>query len=243
MMTVNTLISGNIPSIFSTFLRSAREVSTSDIEEYDRISEQILTLQQPGEFIVDNEDQGFSFVTVSYESKLKRYIDARKKQNNDVFYEAIDPYWMPRKWTPLSHSGFYGEAIRSAMGSREGDGNNVASWSAVLPAAGFYDVYVYIPMSAMFGRPEGRRREMGSGSGGPGGQGRGPRFADDGTIYNYVISSNEGKDEVAFLLENIEDGWNKIGAFHFPADTAKIELSNSTNGSRVFADAVKWVRR
>ncbi len=37
MMTVNTLISGNIPSTFSSFLRSARDVKTMKIEEYDRI--------------------------------------------------------------------------------------------------------------------------------------------------------------------------------------------------------------
>jgi hypothetical protein len=78
--------------------------------------------------------------------------------------------------------------------------------------------------------------------GGDGG-GRGPGFADEGYVYNYTISSNEGTDEVAFTLRNIEEGWNKIGAFHFPADTARIELSNQTNGRRVFADAVKWVQR
>jgi hypothetical protein len=71
----------------------------------------------------------------------------------------------------------------------------------------------------------------------------GPRFADDGTVYHYTISSNEGTDEVEFTLHNIEDGWNKLGSFHFPADTARISLSNRTNGKRVFADAVKWVQR
>lgn len=256
MMTVNTLISGNIPSTFSTFLRSATEVRTMNTDEYERISDRELTLEMPGEFIVDNEDPAFRYVSVSHESKLKQYIESRKTQSSEIVYNAVDPYYSPAKWTPVAHTAFYGESIRSAMITRRGGGSNVASWTTVLPSAGFYDVYVYIPMSAMFGRPERRRSEGGSsgqggssggspggGSGGGPGRGFGPRFADEGTIYNYVISSNEGSEEVEFTLRNIEDGWNKIGAFHFPADTARIELSDATNGRRVFADAVKWVQR
>ncbi len=241
MMTVNTLVSGNIPSTFTAFLRSAESVRTTNLEEYERISDRELTLQLPGEFVVDNEDPGFKCISVSNESKLKQYIDSRKTQTNEIFYEQIEPYWTPAKWTPYAHSGFYGESVRSALATRDGEGGNVASWSIVLPSAGFYDVYVYIPKSAMFGPPSGRRREGGQGSGG--GRGRGPSFADESTVYNYTISSNEGIEEVEFPLRNTEDGWNKIGAFHFPADTAIIELSNKTNGRRVFADAVKWVQR
>ncbi|MBL7110484.1 MAG: ABC transporter permease subunit [Bacteroidales bacterium] len=249
MMTVNTLVSGNIPSTFSAFLRSAESVRATNTEEYERISDRDLTLQLPGEFLVDNEDPGFHYVSVSNESKLKRYIDSRKTQSSEIFYEQINPYWTPVRWTPYAHSSFYGESVRSALATRSGEGDNVANWTTVLPAAGFYDVYVYIPMSAMFGRPEGRRRDGDQGGnqqGGPGsggGRGMGPSFADAGTVYNYTISSNEGVEEIEFPLRNIEDGWNKVGAFHFPADTAKIELSNKTNGKRVFADAVKWVRR
>ena len=254
MMTVNTLISGNIPSSFSTFLRSAVEVRSTDMEEYERESE--FSMKMPGEFIVDNEDPGFHQVSVSYESKLKKYIDSRKVRSNEVFYESLDHFNPPIKWTPIAHTACYGEAIRSAFVVRKGTGSNIASWTTVLPSAGFYDVYVYIPMTAMLGNSD-RGRGGGGGqissqgpssggqrSGGGPGQGRGgPSFADEGFVYNYTISSNEGRDEVAFTLRNLEEGWNKLGAFHFPADTAKIELSNQTNGNRVFADAVKWVQR
>ena len=256
MMTVNTLISGNIPSTFSTFLRSAEIVRSTNMEEYERNADADFTMENPGEFIVDNEDPGFSYVSVSHESKLKKYIDSRKVRSNEIFYGSLDPFNSPAKWTPIAHTAFYGESIRSALVTRSGAGTNVASWTTVLPMAGFYDVYVYIPMSAMLGRPD-RGRGGGGGplsSQGPSGGGQGPgggfgagrggpSFADEGYVYNYTISSNEGRDEVAFTLRNLEEGWNKLGAFHFPADTAKIELSNRTNGRRVFADAVKWVQR
>jgi ABC-type transport system involved in multi-copper enzyme maturation permease subunit len=249
IMTVNTLVSGNIPSTFSVFLRSAESVRSAYTEEYARISDRELTLQLPGEFIVDNEDPGFHYISVSNESKLKKYIDSHKAQNIEVSYEEIQPFWTPVKWTAYAHSGFYGESVRSALATRSGEGNNVATWTTVLPSAGFYDVYVYIPRSAMFGRP-GRRRDGdqggppgGSGGAGPGGRGMGPPFADAGTVYHYVIYSKDGTEEVEFPLRNVEDGWNKLGAFHFPGDTASIKLSNKTNGQRVFADAVKWVQR
>jgi len=244
MMTINTLISGNIPSMFSTFLRTPLEKDPANLEEYYVTSSRELTLEIPDEYVVDNEDTCFSHVSVSHESKLKQYFDSRKEAENEVFYKAIDSDRTPTKWTPLAHSAFYGETIRSAFVSRRGEGNNVASWTTVLPEAGFYDIYVYIPMTAMYSR--GDRRKGGGGGGGGRGSGGGPggfKFADEGTIYNYVISSNEGSEEIEFRLRNIEDGWNKVGAFHFPADTAVIELSNRTNGRRVIADAVKWVRR
>jgi hypothetical protein len=254
MMTVNTLISGNIPSTFSTFLRSAQDIRTTDLDEYARVSDRPLTLNAPGEIVVDNEDPGFHCKSVSRESKLKQFLDSKKKKNEEQSYESISPFNTPARWTPVAHTAFYGASVRSAMITRKGEGENVAEWTTLLPRAGFYDVYVYIPMAAMYGPPERRRgsgsNDQGGGSpgggqgGGPGGgRGRGPRFADDGTVYHHTISSNEGTDEVEFTLHNIEDGWNKLGSFHFPADSATISLSNKTNGRRVIADAVKWVQR
>jgi hypothetical protein len=252
MMTVNTLISANIPSTFSTFLRSAEKINRTDTEEYERISDKELTLSVPGEFVVDNEDPGFQHFSMSHDSKLKQFIDARKEQQNEIFYDVVMSGRIPIKWTPVAHSGFYGESVRSALLTRSGEGGNTASWTTILPSAGFYDVYVFIPTSAMLGRPHRGRPGSGGGQGGggsggrspgQGGRGTGPRFADEGNIYYYTISSNEGSEEVEFTLRNPEEGWNKLGAFHFPGDTATIELSNKTNGRRVFADAVKWVRK
>jgi len=245
MMTVNTLISANIPSTFSTFLRSAQEIDRTNVEEYERISEKEFTLSIPGEFIVDNEDPGFQHISKSYESKLKQFIDARKDEQNEVSYGQMREWGNPAKWTPVAHSGFYGESVRSAMLTSGGEGGNMASWTTVLPAAGFYDVYVFIPTSAMLGRPQRGRSGGGGGQGGrgQGGRGSGPRFADEGNVYHYTISSNAGSEDIEFTLRSPEEGWNKIGAFHFPGDTATIELSNKTNGRRVIADAVKWVRK
>ena len=93
---------------------------------------------------------------------------------------------------------FFGHAefLQGMAHDRNGDGGNYVSWSLVLPEKGFYDVYVYIPVSAMYKRPS--RNEQGGGQQGGSNQGPaqgerrfGPEFADKGTDYNYSISSNE----------------------------------------------------
>ncbi len=245
MMTVNTLISGNIPSSYNNFLRSPSEVTAANLEEYERNSEHPVSFIFKDEYVVDNEDEGFSSFSISRESKLKQWVDSRKEEDDGLLYESLHEWWTPSRWTPVAHSAYYGEAVRSAMVIRRGDGTNYVSWSTVLPEKGFYDLYVYIPVSAMYKRPS--RREQGGGQQGghtPGkGRGSGPQFADKGTDYNYTITSSEGSEKVSYELNNPEDGWNRLGSFHFPADSVSIRLTNETDGWRVIADAVKWVRR
>jgi ABC-type transport system involved in multi-copper enzyme maturation permease subunit len=246
MMTVNTLISGNIPSSYNQFLRSATEVENVNLDEYERTTPHEVSFTYQDEYVVDNEDDGFFAYSVSRESKLKQYIDSRKEKEEGLKYESLNEWWTPSRWTPVAHSAYYGETVRSARAIRSGDGTSYVKWSTVLPEKGFYDLYVYIPVSAMYRRPS--RREQDSGSQGPGqgqGQGRGfgPEFADKGTDYHYTISSNEGTEELVYELNNPEDGWNRLGSFHFPADTAVVRLNNQTDGRRVIADAVKWVRK
>lgn len=245
MMTVNTLISGNIPSSYNNFLRSATEVKTTDLDEYDRISDQPVSFKYRDEYVVDNEDPGFSSYSVSRESKLKQYVDSRKTGEEGLLYESLNEYWTPSRWTPVAHSAYYGETVRSAMAIRRGDGTNYVTWTTVLPEKGFYDVYVYIPVSAMYQRPS-RGRDQGGQQGGQDrgpGRGFGPQFADNGADYHYTVSSSEGSEKVVYKLNNPEDGWNRLGSYHFPADSVSIRLTNQTSGRRVIADAVKWVRK
>lgn len=248
MMTINTLISGNIPSSYNNFLRSATEVETANMEEYARLSDQAVSLKYEDEYVIDNEDDGFVSFSIPRESKLKQYIDSRKKVEEDkLLYESLNEWWTPTQWTPVAHSAYYGETVRSAMAIRKGDASNYVSWSTNLPEKGFYDFYVYIPVSAMYKRPS--RREQGGGQQGGQGQNRnqgrgfGPQFADKGTDYNYTITSSEGSEKVLFELNNPEDGWNRLGSFLLPADSVTVQLTSETDGRRVIADAVKWVRK
>ncbi len=245
MMTINTLISRNIPSSYNHFLRSATSLDRANLKEYARLSDSPVSFAFKDEYVVDNEDHGFSSVSVSRESKLKQFIDSRKKQEETMSYGSLNEWRRYSKWSPVAHSAYYGETVRSALASRSGDGANIATWTTLLPETGFYEVYVYIPVSAMYRRPSGRDQNRGQSnqSQTQSNRRRGPEFADKGTDYHYTISSNEGTEEVIFTLDNPEDGWNRLGSFHFTADTVVMQLSNLTGGTKVIADAVKWVRR
>lgn len=248
MMTLNTLISGNIPSAYSTFLRSAIVNYNTETGDYERITEKMSRGRAEEEYLVDNEDAGFEYVSVSNESRIKQFIDSRKEKEDEIIYESLNPWTTPAVWTPVAHSALFGATVRSAMVSSGGNGSNLARWKVKLSESGFYDVYAYIPLSAMMNRVPGRRRqenqgEMRESREGFGGRFRSPRSNNQGIEYHYKIITGAGSEDIVFSLSNAEEGWNKIGTFYLPPDTVTIELSNETNGNRVIADAVKWVRK
>ena len=130
------------------------------------------------------------------------------------------------------------------MAVNKGDGQNYVTWTTILPEKGFYDVYTYIPMSAMYSRPSRNQNNQQRQGGNNQQQRRGPRFADNGTVYKYLLKSIEGEEKVDFKLSRIEDGWNKLGTFYFQADSVSIKLGNNVqNGRRAIADAVKFVKK
>ncbi len=242
LMTINTLISGNIPSSYNHFLRSATEKEILHQEEYSRATDQKVTLSYEGEYIVDNEDPDCIPYSFSMESKLKQYIDSRKEPERGLKYQQLNRWWNPPSWTPVAHSAYYGAAIRSALVIARGDGSSYVTWKTRLRESGFYEVYVYIPVSAMLEGPRrGENREGRGESPGGGNRRTGPSFADKGTDYHYSLSSMEGSEEVVYELNDPEDGWNRLGSFHFPADSVFIRLTNETDGNRVIADAVKLI--
>ena len=61
--------------------------------------------------------------------------------------------------------------------------------------------------------------------------------------YHYQISHDDGMEEVAFEDEEAGDGWNYLGTFYFSEGSAKVELTNKSEGRLLIADAVKWVKR
>ncbi len=266
IMTINTIISENIPSTIRQFLRQS-ENSREIPYEYEEVLDHQVTKGYENEIVVDNEDPGFSFQIKNTQSKLKSFIESKEKVDEGISYSGAFFNRIPKKWTAITNSSLYGNVRLSAMIT---SGNPVADqfvrWKTPLPSASLYNVYVYIPLNILVdrssmrgglnsgGRSGGGRSGGGRSGGSPsgeGGQGEGsaggrqagaPKIADEGSSYNYTIISKNGKEHVEFVLENVTDGWNKIGSFDLPADTVTVELSNKTSGKRVVADAVKFVK-
>ena len=240
MVTVNTLISQNIPSSFNLFLRSAVKNRRIIPEEYEiTVDDVVFTIDQ-NEIVVDNEDSGFVMVQQNTETKVKQYINSLRVQETDK-YKAISSSYPPHTWVSIAHTAFHGQIIRSAYYTRKGAGERTATWNAKLSEAGLYDVYVYIPRDAMMGMGDSRGRSSGGSRGS--GRGGGPEFLDERTDYQYFIHTGNGAEEVQYRLYNSVNGWNKLGSFYFNSGDVSVELTNKTNGNRVFADAVKWVKR
>ena len=134
-------------------------------------------------------------------------------------------FWRPpTKWVATTGSNFYGEVIQSAHYTRAGDGNRRVVWNTVIPENGYYDVYAYV----------GQMRRMGR-------RGRDRREPDD--AYHFYVSHDDGQEETILEIKNAEDGWNFLGGFYFSADSARVELTNESQGRVVMADAVKWVKK
>ncbi|MFC0877546.1 hypothetical protein ACE01N_13175 [Saccharicrinis sp. FJH2] len=236
MMMVNTVLSQNIPASYNEFMRSPETNYRIIPEEYAKTVSDPVTLYNDNEYVVDNEDPGFSMEQENTDTRIKQYFD-KLKNEEEPKYGSIEPWRIPHVWRSVAHTAFNGAIIKSAYYTHEGNGERTVTWQKDLPAEGVYDVYVYIPRDAMLGRGRGRR------GGGPGGGG-GPQFEEAGKEYQYFVYNGQDKEEVEFQMNNsTENGWNKLGSFFFQKGTAKIVLTNKTDARRVFADAVKWVKR
>lgn len=239
LLSVNTIISGNIPATTSKIFRTAEKKEMVP-EEYEITIDVPVSIKGINEIVIDNEDDNFKIVDNKAKSKLKMYIDSLNPKDKEDEYVKIYSGTAPYDWRAAAHTGFYGEFIRSAYITRKGIGDMKAIWAASIPESGMYEVYTYIPMMAMMSR--GSDRNKNSSGGNSSQRGRGPQFGESKTIYNYTIKTTLDSLQVEFPLQNIEDGWNRIGAYHFEEGEAAVILSNETNGRRIIADAIKFVK-
>ena len=238
MMTVNTMISNNLPSSIMYPFPDV-EKRTMEAVEGTFAAELVTTLTMPHEFIVDNEDPGFSVHEEGSSNRLSKILGIDIK-DAEFKYQSMNFWRPPMSWTPITNSGFYGDFIRSAHYTRSGEGERYVEWEIELAEPGYYDVAVYLDdMIARMGRFRGRGGDRGPG-GGPGGSGGSEDIKD---VYHYIVSHDEGDDEVSKALSNIEDGWNMLGSFYFSAGKAKVRLTNENTGKLVVADAVRWMKQ
>lgn len=236
MVTLSTVISKNIPATLSYFMRGAETNGKYlKAEEYDKVVELPVAYTQPGEIVVDNESDDFKIISHMAVSRIKKYIDSFKTDTEEDDYVSINRRRAPSRWQAVTQSSLYGEFIRSAYYVRGGSGDQIAQWQAAIPEKGFYDLYIYIPTSAMVNF---RRRRSGT----PG-QGGGPSFSEEGKTYNYKLYQNGESEEINYTMNNVTEGWNLIGSYYIGYDTVTLELSNKSDAGRVMADAIKFVKR
>ncbi len=215
---VFTSISKNLPNTLLFDLTDFDEVKRVPVLDGVNSTPFASNSSKVNEYIVDNEDEGFSIHQQKQESYLKSLIN----NENSARYKYTGIHvWNPsNKWEPVLQSGFYGQYIRSAYYTASGDGSRYVEWKANLPQGGYYDVYCHIEkLNIYWGRNK-----------------RKPN-------YNYRIYHDDGVEEITLADEELEKGWNYMGTFYISPENARVQLTNKSVGSMVFADAIKWVKK
>jgi len=213
------MTSKNIPQTMMEFFRDIEEDPKAVPYEGETVSDVPVLLNLPNEVIVDNEDTEFTFTKTENKSLLEKWILKEKESTSK--YAGMNYWRPPTAWTAVTNSDFYGEYIRSAYYIKAGDGNLKAQWHVPIKKPGYYDVYFYFYKQRGFGRGRDRGEEKGE--------------------YHFTIYGEDGAEESALESQNADGGWNHLGSYYFPSDTALIELSNKSELRMIFADAVKLV--
>jgi ABC-type transport system involved in multi-copper enzyme maturation permease subunit len=218
-VTINTLVSKNLPSKTVHRFEEFEENNKAKPLDYERLLDEAPELVFPGEYIVDNEDEGFKVLTAAKRTPLQRLFKITEEEEE---YKPFSPWRTPQNWSKTINSLFYGELVHSAHFIRGSDGANKVAWEADLPQGGQYSVYAYAEKLPMRGR--------GGSRGG---------FVKD---FHYSIYHDDGVEEVEWSADSAE-GWNFLGSFYFSAGVNKVELSNESKGRLITADAIKWVKK
>lgn len=235
-MVVNTLFSKNIPGLMSLpideTIKSRGNIKPFEGEE---VLQKLPNRYDASEIIVDNEDPGFNSGNMIDQGPLKRLFKINKRSGET--YETVRTVWVPETWQPVIQSNYYGKYVLSAIYTRPSNtAERSVSWTTPIKDAGFYDIYTYIGKSS--DRVTVRR-------GGPEGAPP-PPGANEESAYrdmHYKIYHDQGVEEITVDYENAEGGWNNLGRYYLSGDTARIELTNQSQGKVVIGDAVKWVRQ
>jgi len=61
--------------------------------------------------------------------------------------------------------------------------------------------------------------------------------------YDIIVHSDDGEDNIELNTTEHKEGWVYLGSYYFSSGEAKIILSNKSDASVIFADAVKWVKK
>jgi hypothetical protein len=224
-ITVNTLISANLPNLITLPVTNIiRERNRPVDEEGDFVIDN-ASRNIPGEVIVDNEDSLlFILSKPDVVGLLPRWLE--QVDDNSFRYSGVSGWRPPLQWTLTTNDKYYGTHVRSAYVIKSGGGTQTATWKIPVPAPGQYDLYYYVckPDELRQGR---RNRDGGRGD----------------AEYSFKVMYDGDAEDAYINLLRSDEGWSVMGTYYFNEDTVKVVLTNDCKLRSVTADAVKIVRR
>lgn len=219
-ITLNTIISRNIPSEIILPIGPLSKIEGGDLFEGERVITEEKAVNKY-ELIVDNEDPEFSSASPIKPTYLKAYLDSQKETEQKYYGSWDRPY---SSWQATTGSEFYGTVIRSAHFTESGNGEKIATWAPEIQEEGFYDIYTYM---------KGKNQNEFQGNDG----------ANKQFYYHYIINHADGTDNITYNISNAEPGWNFLGSYYFNQNGGSISLTDECGLRTVYADAIKWVKQ
>lgn len=216
---VNTLISGNLPSVIHQPVGNIRQERREHVDAEGDFIVPASLQEAAGEIVVDNEDTTlFVLSEPDVVGMLPKWLD--KVEDTSFKYAGVSDWRPPLQWTATTDANYYGKYIRSAYVIKSGNGSQTATWKIPVPAEGQYDAYYYVSKNN-----EIRYNNRAQGE------------------YRFKVKQG-GETEDAYIdLRKANEGWEQLGVYYFVADTAYIVLTNECKLKSVTADAVKLVKR
>jgi hypothetical protein len=219
-LTINTIISRNIPSVINLSLGTLSKQEGGVLFDGERVVDNEKETNQY-QVIVDNEDPGFTTFSPIKPTILKAWVDARDTVDQKYYGAWSSSY---SRWLATTGSDFYGSIIRSAHFTRSGNGEKIVTWTPEFKEDGFYDIYVYM---------KGKNQNEFQGRDGDSRQ----------FDYHYIINNADGTDNIKYNITNAEPGWNYLGSYYFKKTGGSVSLTDECELRTVYADAVKWVKQ
>lgn len=216
---VNTLISGNLPSVIGQQIGNIKEERRREVDTEGDFIISGSSRDNKDEIIVDNEDTTlFVLSEPDVVGLLPKWLD--KVEDTSFKYSGVSDWRPPLQWTATTNNNYYGKYIRSAYVIKSGNGSQTATWKVPIPAEGQYDVYYYVSKSN-----EIRYNDRAEGE------------------YRFKVRQGAESEDAYIDLRRANEGWEQFGVYYFTADTAYITLTNECKLRCVAADAVKLVKR
>ncbi|MFC1538701.1 hypothetical protein ACFL6H_04695 [Candidatus Latescibacterota bacterium] len=228
---VNTMISKNIPIMFSRPLGKPKVDQSMKPFEGERIVEYSPPTPEPGTIVVDNLDEGFEIISESEDKSDDNKNASLYKfgQYPDDFIASV-PSMPPQRWGKAVFETAYGMKA-TACYTKNGDGEGCVAWNAEISEEGNYDLEFFL---ADFSRGIMRFAS-------------GPNvIVEKKTMlgeYNLTVKHAGQDNSVTFIPNETQPGWQYVSSFDLSPGKVCVELSNKSTGMLVYADAIRWVKK
>ncbi|MGL5788353.1 MAG: hypothetical protein ACRCXV_00525, partial [Bacteroidales bacterium] len=215
---LQAIIATNLPLELEYNVRNIPNESRSLKPEGERVIAN-LTMDDPAEIIVDNEDENLFMASETEPVGLMATWMAQKHTSASKYSGYM--FWNPpMKWVITTGMQYYGKIRHSTHIIKAGSGKVYAQWKVPVPEKGLYDVYYYVS------KPEDLNW-----------------YQNEKAEYRFTINGGDGAQESFLDLRRARDGWDNIGAYYIDSDTAIVRLYDDVKLRALSADAVKFVKR